>query len=251
MYPVDEKGKRKWNKRIPRPPEVEPYIWWGMKVAEQEAYIKDVKPAAAAKIDSQKDSQPTATTPVVCAPLGWSSVLLESASGPDPAPIKHAPIVASAHEVDHFVAEEHAMVDVPPWEQFDRGANDYLVSSASPYWNGVDGSDYTSYPTAGAVPTDRRSQQLISHVARGRETAATPEDSRGRRAASGDRGTSSRLCHSSLTKSGLRCFRRAGGTNLLRIPSGLAYSTGTPSLGLWKSIARRFNVGDVVARSIP
>ena len=126
-----------------------------MKVAEQEAYIRDSKPAAVINAAHQKVAQPTASTSVACAPLGWSSVLLKSASGHDQAPVKTTPIVASVHEVDHFVAEEHAMVDIPPWEQFDRAANDYLASSASQYWNGVEGTDYTSFPTTGAVPTDR------------------------------------------------------------------------------------------------
>ena len=69
-----------------------------------------------------------------------------------------------------------------------RDANDYLVSSASNYWNDIDGTDYTAYPTAGAVPTDRRSQSFISQVDRGRKTAPTPDGNRDRKVASQDRG---------------------------------------------------------------
>jgi len=52
---------------------------------------------------------------------------------------------------DHVTSGGYAMVDRPPWEQFDLDANDYLIDSNPKYWNTVEGPSYKDFPTAGAI----------------------------------------------------------------------------------------------------
>ena len=89
---------------------------------------------------------------MTCAPLGWANVLSTVASGPDHAPVKQTPVAAAPTDADHVIGEQFAMADIPPWEQFDRDANDYLVDSGSKYWNNVEGPSYGEFPTSAAVP---------------------------------------------------------------------------------------------------
>ena len=95
---------------------------------------------------------PTGNYHVACAPLGWANVLTPGASGTDHSPTKHTPVSAASTDADHVIGEQFAMADIPPWEQFDRDANDYLVNRSSEFWNNVGGPGYDEFPTAGAVP---------------------------------------------------------------------------------------------------
>ena len=88
---------------------------------------------------------------MACAPLGWDNLLVSGVSGRDHAQVEHAPVMTAYADNDHVTSGGYAMVDRPPWEQFDLDANDYLIDSNPKYWNTVEGPSYKDFPTAGAI----------------------------------------------------------------------------------------------------
>ena len=152
LYPLDENGERRRYKHIKRPREVEPYIWYDLTYPEKERMAEEYKATAASPTPSSPSPVPR-QPPLVCAPLGWDNILVTGVSGHDQAQVKHTPVVAANIDIDHVSLDGHAMVDRPPWEQFDLDANDYLVDSNPKYWNTVEGPCYKDFPTAGAVPS--------------------------------------------------------------------------------------------------
>ena len=150
LYPLDENGERRHYKNVQRPKEVEPYIWYGLKFAEEEKMAEEYRKARAPEPPPPEPADSGA--PLAFAPLGWDNIMVAGASGPDLAQIEHVPVVAADVDIDHVAMVGHAMVDRPPWEQFDLDANDYLVDSNLVYWNDVDGPRQRSFATAGVSP---------------------------------------------------------------------------------------------------
>ena len=74
-----------------------------------------------------------------CAPSGWDNVLSVGASENDHPQVLSVPATAVDFGTDHAKDDSHAMVDRPPWEQFDLDANEFLINDYLRYHKDVEG----------------------------------------------------------------------------------------------------------------
>ena len=61
------------------------------------------------------------------------------------------------------------MVDIPPWEQFDRDAYDYLADKRSYVRNNGDGPCHAEWPTSAAVPVVADQTRIFPQIKTGRD----------------------------------------------------------------------------------